>query len=365
MLAYSGKGRLLVQHLDLSEIARETAQLIRPSISKAAIIEFDLAPNLPAISADATQMRQIIMNLVMNASDALGENPGVIRLTTGLLEGEAAMLSDTVLSPEVTGGDFVFLSISDTGCGMTPEVREKIFDPFFTTKFTGRGLGLAAVLGIVRSHGGALKVTSTLGHGSTFQLLLPCAAGVAEPLRSGVAPVSTWRGTGTVLVVDDEETVRSVASRSLVAFGFEVVVAASGREAIATFREDPARFCAVLLDLTMPEMSGAETFAELRQLNPSVKVVLMSGFTEQDAVGRFRSNELAGFVSKPFTPDELRERFQTIFPEAGESPGRGSPAGDGASVVAAPQSGTRAGTQSAEGADGQRANGSTAIGSPQ
>ena len=356
MLAYSGKGRLLVQRLDLSEIARETAQLIRPSISKAATLEFDLASDLPAISADATQMRQIIMNLVINASDALGENPGVIRLTTGLLEGEAAMLSDTVLSPEVTGGDFVFLAISDTGCGMTPEVREKIFDPFFTTKFTGRGLGLAAVIGIVRSHGGALKVTSTLGQGSTFQLLLPCAAGVAEPLRSRVAPASTWRGTGTVLVVDDEETVRGVASRSLVTFGFEVVLATNGREAIASFREDPARFCAVLLDLTMPEMGGAETFAELRRISPAVKVVLMSGFTEQDAVGRFHSNDLAGFVSKPFTPEELRERFQSIFPEAGEPRN------------AEPSSGTRAGapaTESAALGDGQRANGSTGIGSPQ
>jgi len=281
----------------------------------------------------------------------------VIRVTTGLLEGEAAVLSDTVLSPEVTGGDFVFLAISDTGCGMTPEVREKIFDPFFTTKFTGRGLGLAAVLGIVRGHGGALKVTSTLGQGSTFQLLLPCATGVAEPLRPGTAPVfSTWRGTGTVLVVDDEETVRGVASRSLVGFGFEVVLATNGREAIASFREDPAKFCAVLLDLTMPEMGGAETFAELRRLNPAVKVVLMSGFTEQDAVGRFHRNDLAGFLSKPFTPEELRERFQSIFPEAGEA----------RNAEASP--GTRAGAPAAESAalaDGQRANGSTAIGSPQ
>jgi PAS domain S-box-containing protein len=243
MLAYSGKGRLLVQHLDLNEITRETAQLIHPSISKDATLEFDLAPDLPAISADGTQMRQIIMNVVINASDALGENPGVIRLTTGLLEGDAAMLSDAVLSPEVIGGDFVFLAISDTGCGMTPDVREKIFDPFFTTKFTGRGLGLAAVLGIVRGHGGALKVTSTLGQGSTFQLLLPCAAGVADALRPGTAPVfSTWRGTGTVLVVDDEETVRGVASRSLVALALRWSWRRTGREAIASFREDPAKF---------------------------------------------------------------------------------------------------------------------------
>jgi len=333
MLAYSGKGRFVLQHVDLSEIARETAELVRPSISKQAALEFDLASDLPAISADATQVRQIIMNLVMNASDALGENPGVIRLTTGLLSGDAAVLSDTILSPEVIGGDFVFLTVTDNGCGMSPDVREKIFDPFFTTKFTGRGLGLAAVLGIVRGHGGALKVTSALGQGSTFQLLLPCAAGPAEPLRSAPAPASTWRGSGTVLIVDDEETVRAVASRLLGGFGFEVVVTTSGREAVASFREDPGKFCAVLLDLTMPEMSGADTFAELRRLDPAVKVVLMSGFTEQDAVARFHKNDLAGFVSKPFAPEELRDRFQALFPDSA--------------------------------ADAQRANGSTAIGSPQ
>jgi len=269
----------------------------------------------------------------MNASDALGENPGVIRLTTGLLEGDAAILSDTILSPEVIGGHFVFLIVSDTGCGMTPDVRERIFDPFFTTKFTGRGLGLAAVLGIVRGHGGALKVTSTLGLGSTFQLLFPCAAGPVEALPSGSAPASPWRGSGTVLVVDDEEDVRGVASGLLGRFGFEVVLANSGREALAHFREDPRKYCAVLLDLTMPEMGGADVYVEMRRLNPQVKVVLMSGFSKQDAFSRFQSNDLAGFLQKPFTPDELRERFQSIFPEAAVSSG---------------------------GADGQRANGSTA-----
>lgn len=312
MLAYSGKGRFVVQRLDLEEIVRDTTQLVRPSLGRHAVLEFQLAKGLPSISADATQMRQIIMNLVINASDALGEKPGVITLTTGVIDADAAYLATTAMSPDVPPGRFVFLEIADTGEGMSAEVMTKIFNPFFTTKFTGRGLGLAAVLGIVRGHGGAIKVTSKVGEGSTFRLLLPAIEGAVETRAPEPPVIAEWRGAGTVLVADDEPSVRLVASRLLESFGFRVVLAANGLEALEAFRKSPDDFAAVLLDLTMPQMDGMEAFTAMRSIRADLPVVLMSGYTEQDAVSRFAGQGLAGFVQKPFSPAELREAFSAL-----------------------------------------------------
>ena len=312
MLAYSGKGRFVVQRLDLSEIVEDTAQLVRPSISRHATVEFQLAENLPAISGDATQMRQIIMNLVLNASDALGDGPGVITLRTGVLQADAAYLAGTMLSPNVPPGEYVFLETTDTGCGMSRETLSKIFNPFFTTKFTGRGLGLAAVLGIVRGHGGAMKVSSEVGQGSIFRLLLPSAGGPVEVRPPEKPSEPAWRGAGTVLVADDDMAIRIVASRFLKTFGYRVVPAVDGREALKLFRQTPADFAAILLDLTMPNMDGITAFAEMRRLRADIPVVLMSGYTEQDAVNRFTDGTPSAFVQKPFTADELRHAFRGL-----------------------------------------------------
>ena len=313
MLAYSGKGRFVLQHLDLSEIVEDTAQLVRPSISRHAVIEFGLARKLPAISGDATQMRQIIMNLVLNASDALGDDPGVITLRTGVMQADAPYLAGTMLSPQVAPGEYVFLEIRDTGCGMSPEILSKIFNPFFTTKFTGRGLGLAAVLGIVRGHGGAMKVTSEVGQGSTFRLLLPSTGApvVARPPEPPAPQVS--RGSGTVLVADDEPAVRLVASRLLEVGGYTVVLAKDGREALDLFTKTPSEFTVILMDLTMPRMDGLEAFVAIRRVRADIPIVLMSGYNEQDAVGRFAGQSLTAFVQKPFSPAELREAFRGLF----------------------------------------------------
>ena len=320
MLAYSGKGRFVVERLDLSAVVRKTADLIRLSINKSAVLKLSLANGLPPISADATQIRQIIMNLVINASDAITERSGVINVRTGALRADRAYLSETYLAPSLPEGDYVFLEVSDNGCGMSPETVKKIFDPFFTTKFTGRGLGLAAVLGIVRGHQGALKVYSKPGSGTTFKLLLPAAAGLPEDMKTPAPELlPEWRGSGTILLVDDEETVRAVSERMLRKMGFDVLPATNGSEALDIFRRGESHFSAVMLDLTMPHPDGNATFRELRRINPNIRVLLMSGFNEQDATLRFAGQGLSGFIQKPFEASALRAKLHAMFEIASSS----------------------------------------------
>ncbi len=300
MLAYSGRGRFVVEPLDLSRLVRDTMPLLNISISKTCVLRLNLAPALPAVEGDATQLQQIIMNLVINASEAIGERSGVIAVSTGVMRADEEYLRTLRFNAGLQPGDFTILEVSDTGCGMDAATLARIFDPFFTTKFTGRGLGLAAVLGIVRGHTGGLKVHSEPGAGSTFRLLLPCSTRPAASPDAPAAAEPTGSASGCVLVVDDEETVRVVAARVLEHLGFEVELADDGRQAIEKFRARPDRYQLVLLDLTMPHLDGEETFRQLRHLRPGVRVLLMSGYNEHEALSRFTGKGLAGFVQKPF-----------------------------------------------------------------
>jgi PAS domain S-box-containing protein len=313
MLAYSGKGRFEVQRLDLSDLVQETAKLLNLSIAKNAVLRFALATGLPPIVADATQLRQVVMNLVINASEALEGKSGTISLHTGVIRVDRQYLQTVALAEQVEPGNYVFLEVADSGCGMDAATLSRIFEPFFTTKFTGRGLGLSAVLGIVRGHKGALKAASEPGKGTMFKLLFPVAEGQAQPLHAEKLTPATWYGTGNVLVVDDEETVRAVTARMLENFGFTPILASDGTEAVRIFGAAPSEFVAVLMDLTMPNMDGEETFRRLRHLAPGVRVILMSGFNEQEALGRFTGKGLAGFLQKPFRPDQLRTRMQQLL----------------------------------------------------
>ncbi len=313
MLAYSGKGRFVVQTLDLNELVEESLALLSVSISKKATLRFEAAPDLPPVSADATQLRQVVMNLVINASEALEGAAGQITVTTGKLAVDPAYLATAQFTGDLRPGPAVFLAVTDTGTGMSRETIARIFDPFFTTKFTGRGLGLAAVLGIIRGHKGAIKVDSEPGSGTTFRLLFPAAKGLAQPIAPPTAPHSEWKGTGRVLVIDDEEAVREVTLSILRALGFEADAAHDGIEGIEKFEAGPGRYAAVLLDLTMPRIDGEETFLQLRKLQPDLKVILMSGYNRVDAINRFIGKGLAGFVQKPFQVETLAAELQRVF----------------------------------------------------
>jgi len=315
MLAYAGKASFALERMDLRELIEEMAHLLKTSISKKAILNLHLERGLPPIEADPSQIRQIVMNLIVNASEAIGDKSGVITVSTGATRCDEAYLRKTELCDDLAPGLYVYLEVADTGCGMDAETRTRIFEPFFSTKFAGRGLGLAAVMGIVRAHKGALKVYSEPGKGTTFKILFPALETGEEVARAGEdTALAEWRGKGTVLLADDEESVRAVGARILERLGFTVLTVADGREAVALYRERGGEIVLVVLDLTMPHMDGAETFGELRRINPDVRVILASGYGREDVASRFAGKGLAGVLQKPYTRNKLKELLAGLMP---------------------------------------------------
>jgi PAS domain S-box-containing protein len=315
LLAYSGKGRFQVQPVDLAELVHEMGQLLSISISKKAVLRYQFAPGLPAIEADATQLRQVIMNLILNASEAIGERSGVISLTTGMIRCDAEYLGGAYCAEGICPGDFVYLEIADTGQGMDRAIRDRIFDPFFTTKFTGRGLGLAAALGIVRGHHGAIRVYSEPERGTTFKILFPASSQLAPKGLDRAQVSERWQGKGTILVVDDEESIRNLSRRMLERSGFSVITATDGRDAFEKFRLDHQHIVLVVLDLTMPHLDGEACFRLLRESKPDVKVLLSSGYNEQDVVSLFAGKSPAAFIQKPYTTQELIAKVREVLGE--------------------------------------------------
>ncbi|MCX5757630.1 MAG: response regulator, partial [Candidatus Hydrogenedentes bacterium] len=325
MLAYSGKGRFVVKAMDLSELVQEMGQMLEVSISKRTALRYNLCKSLPTIEADATQIRQVIMNLIINASEAMGDKDGMVSVTTGVMDCDQQYLQETRFHGEPRTGRHVYLEVTDTGCGMDAVTMEKIFDPFFTTKFTGRGLGLAAVLGIVRGHRGGLKVYSEVGKGTSFKILFPAVSGQAEAPCAESAADGLWRGHGTVLLVDDEAITRTVASRMLECLGFAVLIANDGRQGLEIFRECREQISCVLLDLTMPHMDGEEAFREMRRIKPGVRVIMSSGYNEQEVINRFVGKGIAGFIQKPYQLDNLAATLKSVLekPDAGKQKSNG------------------------------------------
>ncbi len=311
MLAYSGKGRFELMPIDLREAVREITQLLEVSIAKKIAVRFEFPELMPYIRGDASQVRQIIMNLVINASEAIGDETGAIMISTGSAFLTRADLKSTYLDDKLPEGEYAFLDVTDTGAGMDRETAARIFEPFFTTKFTGRGLGLAAVLGIIRGHRGAVRISSEPGKGTSFRVFFPVSHEDAGPAPRKQEPSGTWRGSGTVLLVDDEETVLSVGKRMLELLGFSVLTATNGIEAVSVFGENIGAIACVILDLTMPKMNGVETLRELSRIRPDIPVIISSGYSEYEISERFSGNRVAGFVQKPYH----FEQFAAILKE--------------------------------------------------
>ncbi|NIA13520.1 MAG: PAS domain S-box protein [Nitrospiraceae bacterium] len=312
MLAYSGKGRFVIKAVDLSGLVREMLHLLEVSISKKVALKCHLDDNLPATQGDATQLRQVVMNLITNASDAIGEQSGAISLRTGVMDCDTDYLSETYLDDDLPEGPYVYIEVTDTGIGMGADTQAKLFDPFFTTKFAGRGLGLAAALGIVRGHRGAIKVYSEVGHGTSFKVLFPAVSQPAEP-EEEQHHFGDIKGEGTVLVIDDEKAIRDVARNALERCGFQVLTAVDGQEGVDLFRENAEGIVLVLLDMTMPRMGGDEAFRGIRRIRGDVPVVLSSGYNEREAIERFSGEGLAGFLQKPYQAEQLLDKLGEVL----------------------------------------------------
>ncbi len=313
LLAYAGKGRARIELLNLNTVVEELGALLRASIPRLVTLQCDLAPQLPAVEVDVTQVHQVVLNLIINAADAIGSGEGTITLTTRMAHVDQAYVAEAHLSDDLPEGPYVAVEVADTGCGMDEATQARIFEPFFTTKANGHGLGLAAVLGIIRNHGGALRVQSVVGAGTIMTVLLPASLTMNDfhPIASqdGVA----WRGKGTVLVVDDEEPVRAVVTQLLERFGFAVLAASNGRAGVEIFTVYADVIDVVLLDIAMPYMNGDEAFRLIRRVRPDARVVLMSSYSKEEISGRVQADGYVSMLQKPFSPAELRASLRQIL----------------------------------------------------
>ncbi len=320
MLAYAGKGTIIKKRLNLNELINESLGIMRSAATSAVTIEMSLSEELPHITADNSQIQQVILNMVTNAAESIEHLPGIIKISTGIIECENEQLSKSLLDEKPKPGNFIFLEIRDNGCGMSKETLQRIFEPFFTTKFTGHGLGMSAVMGIVRSHSGAMFVESTLGKGTTFKLLFPESNDVqpfnAEQIISvgeRFTPSSYTTHNFTILLVDDEKNVLRTCSRMISLCGYTVITACDGMEAVRKYREQADEIDAVLMDLTMPNMDGITAMNKIRTINPLAKIVLASGFNRDELSFQFAEQSPTGFIRKPYSMSELEEELKGIF----------------------------------------------------
>jgi len=312
MLAYSGRGQFETNPVEVSQFVKNISGMLQVSVSKKVSLIFEMENDLPAIKADTAQLQQIVMNLVINGSEAIGQKSGKVIVSTGVMTADQNYLAELYLDEGLPTGDYVYLQVSDTGCGMDADIKSKIFDPFFSTKFAGRGLGMSAVLGIVRGHKGGLFYKSEQKKGTTFRILFPIllnySVEVKEPLQVEELPLSE---RGTILVVDDNQTVLDVASVMLEDVGYSVLQASNGLEGIEIYTQHQDEIVAVLLDLTMPQMDGVETMKSLQAIKPDVKVILSSGYCEEEVVERLSPDSgLMSFIQKPYKPEKLERQLR-------------------------------------------------------
>jgi signal transduction histidine kinase/ABC-type phosphate/phosphonate transport system substrate-binding protein len=317
MLDYAGKGQFTLRTIDLNDVVHESAALLRTSVARNIELTIATTPVLAKINADQGHIQQVIMNLIINAAEAMGAGHGVITIGTGMLDCDDRYLSRSRIEEKPASGRFIYLEVSDTGCGMDEETQSRLFEPFYTTKFMGRGLGMSAVQGIVRAHGGAIMLDSEAGRGTVFRVLFPAIEKALIPLPeiagSADQPEMRCADRGKILVVDDEQDVRGLCMAIVEYLGFQPIGAADGNEALKIFSEHASEIKLVILDMTMPNMDGVSAFHGLRRIRSDVEVIISSGYSEKDVSCNFTGDRPSGLIQKPFKVEELQGRILRIM----------------------------------------------------
>jgi PAS domain S-box-containing protein len=308
LLNYAGKGRREIQPVDISQVAKDALAIVQASVSRKITLRSDIPQESRMIQADVGQVQQLLLNLVLNGAEAIGDREGEVFVRMRVRDVSEAELNRAFPAFSLTPRPYTEIIVSDTGSGMDEKTRQQIFDPFFTTKFLGRGLGLAAALGIVRAHGGGIAVQSTLGKGSTFSVLLPAEQDRPDaPMTVADSLTESARGEGLVLVVDDEVGIRSLLQHALEELGYTVLTAEHGGQAVELFERSTEEIILVLIDVVMPVLDGAETAIRIRELDSEVPILITSGIGDDDALRRFEDVRISGFIPKPFSPDQLAQ----------------------------------------------------------
>lgn len=313
LLAYAGRGHMETEAIDLDRLVDDLIDVLRSSVSKKVVIERRFEEGPPPVLGNPSNLRQLVMNLLLNAGEAIGDRPGTLTVRTGCEELTPGKAEGLLVPGDPPEGPCAVLEISDDGCGMDEETRARIFDPFFSSKRPGRGLGLAAVYGVVKRHGGALRVTSRPGEGTTLRVILPaaeCATQEPAPPQAGLP-----RGDETILFVDDEENVRRVAAEALGGLGYRVEFAENGAQGLDRFVRCMDQLDLVIVDVMMPVLGGVELLQELKRIRPDVKVILSSGYNELDTTRDIAQGDLAGFLQKPYSLQLLAEKVRTALDE--------------------------------------------------
>ncbi|MCZ6782241.1 MAG: response regulator, partial [Proteobacteria bacterium] len=298
-----------LKSLDLSRVVEDMTALLESSLAPGVRVVTDFPPRLPVVEGDETQVRQIVMNLITNAREALAERGGTIRVSTGIVDADADLLADAYPAGDRSPGSYAYLEVSDDGPGIDDETRERIFEPFFSTKFSGRGLGLAAVLGIVRGHRAAIRLETGPESGTTFRVLFPLRAGAAAQPAAAEETAPGRGGSGSVLVIDDDDAVLEVTHEFLRRAGLSVVLAPNGLEGLRILKEDGG-IGVVVLDFQMPGLDGVEVLREIRRYRPRLPVLVATGYAEEIAAQRVAVGEFTSYIQKPYDPDVLVHRVQ-------------------------------------------------------
>lgn len=312
MLAYSGQGITDVRPINFSKLVNEIASLLEVSVAENITVHYHLGKQLPAIEADTGQLQQVVMNLITNASESYSDAAGEVWIDVGKMCVDKEWLSTCALGDELKEGEYVYVEVKDSGCGMDGATVEKIFEPFFTTKFTGRGLGMSAMMGIVKAHHGAIHIYSEPGQGTMVRVAFPAVDQQAEPLIDDV-PVAGEHANALIMIVDDEADILEYAESVLSELGHDVITATSGEEALELFQQEKRKIDLVITDATMPGMSGDQLCQQLHSIDWDVKLVLSSGYDENDVTPEMQSGLLSGFIQKPYSPEKLtHEVFKAL-----------------------------------------------------